>query len=505
MPIVQRLIRKGVPPAVALTYMLAAPALNPLALFSTWLAFRNQDPWLMVMLRFLFSGVVLIFLGFWFARLRPEQMLRADFLMGGRRTDQTPNPSLVLVPRPGASWGGLQQFTGAVVRDFTGVLLFLIIGAAAAALFSTGFNRSLLAPLGQNIILGPLAGHRAGRTALPLQHDRRVHHRRLHPFLAPGQARVPRRRTAHRPEALLALPERVQALAGARLVAAGTWRYLHPHPALFLRPCSLNASNARLVFLAPAAVMSAWATVMLHTLLVGHINRLLSPMFRSYVGIAAVVLLILSALHLLLYRPSPERVPGAGRQLGRWLVLLVPVIAASVLSPAALSDTTAGCAPPARRSRRHAQHERRHRPRRQGRRRHRSQPARTPMEVTDLITGQPHAGADQEVRRPGRCTSSVPLFTAGQPAPKLMRWIMWCCAADAQPASVATPCFLFGPGPGRRPVEGPDKWLDVTGIARFPPHQLGQVIPDKIESVTSVKQDRRAGRAVVLKFRARSG
>ena len=158
MPIVQRLIRKGVPPAVALTYMLAAPALNPLAMFSTWLAFRNQDPWLMVLLRVGFSAVVLVFLGFWFVRLRPEQMLRADFLTGAKRTDQTANPTLVLTPRPGASWGGLQQFTGAVIRDFTGVLLFLIIGAAAAALFSTGFNRSLIAPLGQHPLFGPLAG-----------------------------------------------------------------------------------------------------------------------------------------------------------------------------------------------------------------------------------------------------------------------------------------------------------------------------------------------------------
>jgi uncharacterized membrane protein YraQ (UPF0718 family) len=158
MPIVQRLIRKGVPPAVALTYMLAAPALNPLAMFSTFLAFRNQDPWLMIVLRFGFSAVVLIFLGFWFVRLRPEQMLRADFLMGPKRTEQTPNPGLVLTPRAGASWGGLQQFTGSVIRDFTGVLLFLIIGAAAAALFSTGFNRNLLAPVGQNLFLGPIAG-----------------------------------------------------------------------------------------------------------------------------------------------------------------------------------------------------------------------------------------------------------------------------------------------------------------------------------------------------------
>ena len=158
MPIVQRLIRKGVPPAVALTYMLAAPALNPLAMFSTWLAFRNQDPWLVVVLRLGFSAVVLIFLGFWFARLRPDQMLRADFLMGAKRPEQTPNPTLVLTPRPGAAWGGLQQFTGAVIRDFTGVLLFLIIGAAAAALFSTGFDRGLIAPLGQNLFLGPVAG-----------------------------------------------------------------------------------------------------------------------------------------------------------------------------------------------------------------------------------------------------------------------------------------------------------------------------------------------------------
>jgi uncharacterized membrane protein YraQ (UPF0718 family) len=158
MPIVQRLIRKGVPPAVATTYMLAAPGLNPLAMFSTFLAFRNQDPWLMVVLRFGFSFLVLLFLGFWLARLRPDRMLRAETVMGRTKPEMTPNPGLVLTPRPGQSLGGLQQFTGAVIRDFTGVLLFLVIGAAAAALFSTGFNRSLLAPVGQNLILGPLAG-----------------------------------------------------------------------------------------------------------------------------------------------------------------------------------------------------------------------------------------------------------------------------------------------------------------------------------------------------------
>jgi uncharacterized membrane protein YraQ (UPF0718 family) len=160
MPIVQRLIRKGVPPSVATMYMLAAPALNPLAMFSTYLAFRNQDPWLMIVLRFGFSLVVLIFLGLWLVRLRPDQMLRAETVTGSPRSAQelSPNPGLVLTPRPGLSMGGLQQFTGAVIRDFTGVLLFLVIGAAAAALFSTGFNRNLLAPIGHSVFFGPLAG-----------------------------------------------------------------------------------------------------------------------------------------------------------------------------------------------------------------------------------------------------------------------------------------------------------------------------------------------------------
>jgi uncharacterized membrane protein YraQ (UPF0718 family) len=87
-------------------------------------------------------------------------MLRPEMLIGPGRVkpEMTPNPGLVLTPRAGSSLGGLQQFTGAVIRDFTGVLLFLVIGAAVAALFSTGFNRGVLAPVGQNFFLGPLAG-----------------------------------------------------------------------------------------------------------------------------------------------------------------------------------------------------------------------------------------------------------------------------------------------------------------------------------------------------------
>ena len=248
MPIVQRLIRKGVPPAVATTYMLAAPGLNPLAMFSTFLAFRNQDPWLMVVLRFGFSFLVLLFLGFWLARLRPDQMLRAETLIGPARTKpgMTPNPGLVLTPRPGPSLGGLQQFTGAVIRDFTGVLLFLVIGAAAAALFSTGFDRNLLAPIGQNFILGPLAGILLAQLLCLCSTTDAFIIAAFAPFSIPAKIAFLVAGPAHRPQALLALPQRLPGPLRPRLVVAGTCGYLSPDPALLVETliCS-TASPAR--------------------------------------------------------------------------------------------------------------------------------------------------------------------------------------------------------------------------------------------------------------------
>jgi uncharacterized repeat protein (TIGR03943 family) len=227
----------------------------------------------------------------------------------------------------------------------------------------------------------------------------------------------------------------------------------------------------QLLFLAPAAVMSAWATVMLHTLLAGHINRLLSPMFRSYVGIAGGALLVLSALYLMLYQANAGRVASTWRQLGRWLVLLVPLLAAAALSPAGLSSataslrstSTAGVAALPQMSTAGVTDALDTDP---------NLPA--PMQVTDLITVS-HTPALIK-KFDGRAVHVVGLFAAGD-QPKLMRWIMWCCAADAQPATVKMSGALGGPWKDQQ-------WLDVTGIARFP-STMGQPIPEI--DVTAVK------------------
>ena len=241
-------------------------------------------------------------------------------------------------------------------------------------------------------------------------------------------------------------------------------------------------------FFAPAAVMSAWATVMLHTFATGHINRLLSPMFRSYVLIAAICLLVLSALYVLLYQPTAETAPalaptgrppmGNLRQFGRWLVLLVPLVAASILSPSALSsttaitrglDSTAGVAAMPSwndKSKKEAQAALDADP---------NQPV--PIEVTELITLSQQPA--QVKSFDGRKVRVVGLFTPQTSgAPKLLRWIMWCCAADAAPASVEMTGQLGGPWKDQQ-------WLDITGAAHFP-STMGQVTP-QIE-VTGAKR-----------------
>ena len=231
-------------------------------------------------------------------------------------------------------------------------------------------------------------------------------------------------------------------------------------------------------FFAPAAVMSAWGVVMLHTFASGHIKDLLSPMFRNYVFAAAILLFALSALYVLLYQPSTEPAPAIGptgrlRQFGRWLVLLIPVVAASMLSPSAFSSTTlanrgslsstAGALPMPTWSTTNAANAQAladSDP---------NQPA--PVEVTDLITLSRNPAQVQAFE--GRKVRTVGLYAAqpGKPV-KLVRWIMWCCAADAQPAAVE----LTGNTSGNWKDT---QWVEVVGTAHFP-SILGAFIP-KIE------------------------
>jgi len=248
----------------------------------------------------------------------------------------------------------------------------------------------------------------------------------------------------------------------------------------------IDRLSRQISFFAPAAVMSAWATVMLHTYATGHLNHLLIPLFRNYVLAAAILLLVLSALYVVLYQPNAEAAPalaptGRLRQFGRWLVLLIPVVAAAILSPDALSsstlsnrglNSTAGVAPMPSwdaASQKSAQAAMAADPN-----------APVPVEVTDLITLSKSPA--QIAAFEGRRVRSVGLFVAqAGSAPKLVRGIMWCCAADVMPVAVD----LSGNASGAWKQE---QWLEVVGKARFP-STLGTVVPTiEVESIKPTEE-----------------
>ena len=114
-PVAGALVRRGVTPAAALAFLLAAPAVNPVVLVATAVAFpRNPE---MVFARFGASLLVACVMGWLWLRLGRSDWLR-----------QPPRPSF-----DGKSKG--EAFWGSVRHDVMHAGGFLVLGAMAAATF----------------------------------------------------------------------------------------------------------------------------------------------------------------------------------------------------------------------------------------------------------------------------------------------------------------------------------------------------------------------------------
>jgi uncharacterized membrane protein YraQ (UPF0718 family) len=64
-PVARRFIIQGVPTPVAISFLLAAPTINPVVIWSTWIAFRDQPE--IVVLRVVFSLAIATIIGFIFS------------------------------------------------------------------------------------------------------------------------------------------------------------------------------------------------------------------------------------------------------------------------------------------------------------------------------------------------------------------------------------------------------------------------------------------------------
>ncbi|WP_260618000.1 permease [Streptomyces sp. WAC07149] len=137
-PVAGSLMRRGVAPAAALTFLLAAPAVNPVVLVSTAIAFPGKPE--MVAARFGASLVTSVVMGWLWIRWGRAEWLRL--------------PARHAQHAPGA--GRLEAFRRGLQHDFLQAGGFLVIGAMAAATFNVLVPPSVLETFSGSPWLGVL-------------------------------------------------------------------------------------------------------------------------------------------------------------------------------------------------------------------------------------------------------------------------------------------------------------------------------------------------------------
>ncbi|MBV7696109.1 permease [Streptomyces sp. TRM70350] len=136
-PVAGALMRRGVTPAAALAFLLAAPAINPIVLTATAVAFPGQPE--MVLARFVASLAVACAMGWLWQRLG-----RADWLRPPAR------PSSVGQGRGAVFWGSVRH-------DVMHAGGFLVIGAMAAATLKAVVPEQWLRAAADNPVVAVLA------------------------------------------------------------------------------------------------------------------------------------------------------------------------------------------------------------------------------------------------------------------------------------------------------------------------------------------------------------
>lgn len=126
-PVAGSLIRRGVAPAAALTFLLAAPAVNPVVLVSTAIAFPGKPE--MVAARLVASLAVAITMGWLWVRLGKQEWLQMP------KRPEAHGPG-------GSRW---EDFRRGMQHDFLHAGGYLVVGAMAAATFNVLVPPSLLA------------------------------------------------------------------------------------------------------------------------------------------------------------------------------------------------------------------------------------------------------------------------------------------------------------------------------------------------------------------------
>ncbi len=194
-PVARRLLIQGVPTSVAIGFLLAAPTINPIVVWSTWVAFRDQPE--IVVLRVLFSFSIATIIGCVFSvqkdprpllqpllakqlrvltprspksekpqweqsKLTPALLQSGTFLLDRpgqplRMDGLIPPTSLAIQSGPKRLRERLRPFLNNVMQELRELGGMLILGSAIAACIQVFVPRELVLSLGQGTISSILA------------------------------------------------------------------------------------------------------------------------------------------------------------------------------------------------------------------------------------------------------------------------------------------------------------------------------------------------------------
>ncbi len=134
-PIANRLMDRGVQPSAALAFLLSAPAINPIVLVATAVAFQTDGR--MVWARLVAGLLTSMIVGVIWEKVGRPEWLR-------------PRVRQVVTDEPVSSW---RVFVSTVSGDFAQVAGFLVIGAAAAATFNVLVPAAWMERVGSSLLL----------------------------------------------------------------------------------------------------------------------------------------------------------------------------------------------------------------------------------------------------------------------------------------------------------------------------------------------------------------
>ena len=155
-PVIRRLVQKGLPLSCAITYMLSAPIVNPIVALSTFSAFAGNDAMFMTISRIGIAYLVTVFFGIVIDRFSSGKILQGNILQKIANSPKL-SPSghtEIIKDLPNNKPDRLLIALRSSTRDFLDVGMYFIIGVMITALYRTQIDQGIVDQFAQSDWVG---------------------------------------------------------------------------------------------------------------------------------------------------------------------------------------------------------------------------------------------------------------------------------------------------------------------------------------------------------------